>query len=514
MPLYLLIADHYAKCYKNMPDCAGRPGASVRQDGRGIRHKQPKPKNPMKHPKSAEKACPTSELQPENPNPTKPNPAKVGTSRCDVPARVQRAERSSERPRSAHSVAPLNAARPACATDELRPGKTAQRAVPTQSACGAVYRNGKIARLPVEIRDALNRRLVAGVPGPKLLEWLNGLPEARAMLHEHFNDQPISPQNLSQWRGGFRDWLLKEEAKEVFREFATHHQNLDALELNEKVALWLGTRLVAMAGCVDQQSPEESWPVVREMIRDVATLRRGDHRIREQRFKEKAKQAITDQDHLDWAMEPERLEWLCEYAGEHGNDAITEKLGKFIFHEHWRKKPSAPGTFPGAQQPPLPAAETPNTKNQAPKGEKVQSSEATSNEIKVDQTKSKCDAGPPAAETSAYAQKQLRRDEPNTKNQAPKNSQASPPPVGLVGPVGQSEAAGTSCPPAPAQAKAPVASAPRVPTRPASFQTRCHCGAKGAMSAAECPNCQLRLSIGMPCCPCHLAVPDAKPGQT
>jgi len=43
----------------------------------------------------------------------------VGTSRCDVPARVQRAERIASNEHTIVSVAPLNAAR------------TAQRAVPT-----------------------------------------------------------------------------------------------------------------------------------------------------------------------------------------------------------------------------------------------------------------------------------------------------------------------------------------------------------------------------------------------
>jgi hypothetical protein len=46
----------------------------------------------------------------------------VGTSRCDVPARVQRAEQMLEGVRTKVRIAPLNAAR------------TAQRAVPTSRA--------------------------------------------------------------------------------------------------------------------------------------------------------------------------------------------------------------------------------------------------------------------------------------------------------------------------------------------------------------------------------------------
>src|SRR5262249_27836358 len=51
----------------------------------------------------------------------------VGTSRCDVPARVQRAERISQHERATAGVAPLDAAR------------TAQRAVPTTVGAPVIY---------------------------------------------------------------------------------------------------------------------------------------------------------------------------------------------------------------------------------------------------------------------------------------------------------------------------------------------------------------------------------------
>jgi len=34
-------------------------------------------------------------------------------------------------------------------------------------------RNGKIARIPLEIREQLNCRLADGEPGNRLVEWLN-----------------------------------------------------------------------------------------------------------------------------------------------------------------------------------------------------------------------------------------------------------------------------------------------------------------------------------------------------
>src|SRR5229473_3322936 len=68
-------------------------------------------------------------------------------------------------------------------------------------------RTGKIARLPVEIRHQLNRRLQDGKPGKQLVVWLNSLPEVREALKEEFGARPITEQNLSEWKlGGYADW--------------------------------------------------------------------------------------------------------------------------------------------------------------------------------------------------------------------------------------------------------------------------------------------------------------------
>ena len=82
-------------------------------------------------------------------------------------------------------------------------------------------RTGKIARLPRTLRDQLNQRLHNGEPGVDLVKWLNSLPEVQALLAEHFNGVPISPQNLSEWNnGGFLDWLTTQDLLETARTFA------------------------------------------------------------------------------------------------------------------------------------------------------------------------------------------------------------------------------------------------------------------------------------------------------
>lgn len=47
-------------------------------------------------------------------------------------------------------------------------------------------RNGKIARLPRQIRDELNQRIEDGEPGVRLIEWLNGLPEVTQVMNLAF----------------------------------------------------------------------------------------------------------------------------------------------------------------------------------------------------------------------------------------------------------------------------------------------------------------------------------------
>ena len=81
-------------------------------------------------------------------------------------------------------------------------------------------RNGKIARLPKDIREQLNQRLDDGKQGKHLVEWLNAMPEAEAVLAEQFEGKAITKQNLSQWRnGGYREWQAKQEWLEITRQF-------------------------------------------------------------------------------------------------------------------------------------------------------------------------------------------------------------------------------------------------------------------------------------------------------
>ena len=78
---------------------------------------------------------------------------------------------------------------------------------------GAIMnRTGKIARLPHTTPQELNGRRLDNEPGDPLLAWLNARNEIQAVLREQFEGNPITKQNLSEWRtGGFAVWELRQK---------------------------------------------------------------------------------------------------------------------------------------------------------------------------------------------------------------------------------------------------------------------------------------------------------------
>jgi hypothetical protein len=73
-------------------------------------------------------------------------------------------------------------------------------------------RKGKIGQLSFAVREELNQRIRDGQLAPKILPWLNALPEVKALLAEKYGGKPISDGNLSEWRaGGFAEWAADQE---------------------------------------------------------------------------------------------------------------------------------------------------------------------------------------------------------------------------------------------------------------------------------------------------------------
>ena len=155
-------------------------------------------------------------------------------------------------------------------------------------------RTGKIARLPLAIREQLNSRLNDGVPGQELVTWLNGLKEVQAVLAQHFESRPVTDQNLSDWKlGGFRDWLREQdtgdwlraltEQSSAFKE-ATNRTNVsDAVSTTLAVAL--GRRIQRLTSPTgDFAANPENERELLTLAKALADLRRSDHNLQRVRI--------------------------------------------------------------------------------------------------------------------------------------------------------------------------------------------------------------------------------------
>ena len=138
-------------------------------------------------------------------------------------------------------------------------------------------RKGKIARLPLEIREILNRHIQNGQSGKSLVKWLNSRREVKLVIFAEFGGRPISEQNLTDWKqGGYRDWLALQEARDVITllEEGTVNNDPDGQGLSNIITNWLLVRCaVASRRLLETKGPEH-WRLLRELCSHVAELRR------------------------------------------------------------------------------------------------------------------------------------------------------------------------------------------------------------------------------------------------
>lgn len=143
-------------------------------------------------------------------------------------------------------------------------------------------RRGKIACLPASIRELLNVRLHDGQQGPQILPWLNDQPEVLRVLDERFGEEPVTAQNLSEWRkGGFQDWLKKQERVIRTKQLAEYCRKIGdagASEFGLPAAL-AGGQLMSVLEDFDEDLLKgvlaEDPAKVLELMSTVATLERA-----------------------------------------------------------------------------------------------------------------------------------------------------------------------------------------------------------------------------------------------
>ena len=203
-------------------------------------------------------------------------------------------------------------------------------------------RNGKIARLPRTVREELNQRLERAETSSTLLPWLNTLPEVQEMLRTEFDGQPVSKQNLSQWRlGGFQEWLLHQEMWARVRnvqDFAeTAEGNRDNV-LADDLATFVAARFAALLSNWNGEADapfEAKTRALDRVCRNVVQLQRSAHQAKKdneayergleealQKQKEKIKEMKLNQ---IWAITREPA-----VAESFGGGEVGRKLAKYV----------------------------------------------------------------------------------------------------------------------------------------------------------------------------------------
>ncbi len=139
-------------------------------------------------------------------------------------------------------------------------------------------RISKIARLPLQIREQLNQRLLNGEIGAPLLRWLNELPQTREILAELFVGKAITKQNLSEWRhSGYQDWLRHWHRQERFQQMNEQGEELEGNEGSEDLFENFSRLVLAEMAEDFNDLPKitnrtERWKRLREISRDLARL--------------------------------------------------------------------------------------------------------------------------------------------------------------------------------------------------------------------------------------------------
>jgi hypothetical protein len=218
-------------------------------------------------------------------------------------------------------------------------------------------RTGKIARLPLAIREELNMRLRDNESGQTLLEWLNGEEVVKQVLAKSFNGEPISDANLSIWRqGGFAEWLEDQDRVhriEKLSELSLRLAKASGGNLSEGLlAIAAGKLQEALeAGCeveIDEASGKEviSGVSVDKLTAAVAKIRGMELEAQKLEVKkvevEQKGQALDLEtrkfNHLrvksfiDWMVDEKAKEIA---TSDMAADTKLEALGKHLFGDAW-----------------------------------------------------------------------------------------------------------------------------------------------------------------------------------
>jgi len=219
--------------------------------------------------------------------------------------------------------------------------KTNENIHPAAAAPATRCRTGKIARLPLEIREQLNQRMHNGEPGKSLAEWLNSLPEVQSILVMQFQGYAIREQNISEWRkGGHQTWQQQLESRTDLNSFVETVVGLKSVAkdgITEPVAFFLAVKvaleLKRLDSVPDGEQKAKAWQVLTARL---VALRRGDIELGRLRLQQEryGLQQKTEQERKaefwKWAEENINRDEFCRrrcYTYAERDAAINKILG-------------------------------------------------------------------------------------------------------------------------------------------------------------------------------------------
>ena len=215
---------------------------------------------------------------------------------------------------------------------------------------------GKIARLPDEIRNELNNRILNGKSGPEILAWLNELPAVKEILAAQFFAAPINKQNLSSWRGeGYQRWLTEKKNEEMMEndaEYAARMAKAAGGSFSRGVAAVASGKILKFLETTAEKTPES---LVKLATAAVNLLKGEQNNVRlsiaQERLRQHERHLLLMRDkhqrdtvailleYLDDARAKEIAASDCDYAEK------IELLGNHMYADIWEPRyfpPKAP----------------------------------------------------------------------------------------------------------------------------------------------------------------------------
>ena len=226
-----------------------------------------------------------------------------------------------------------------------------------------MQRKDKIARLPLPLRTQINLRLAAQQDGTELLAWLNAIPGLPDLLAAEFAGEPVSQQNLDEWRqGGFREWYAQREMFDEARELAADAGPVagnPSHELTEHLAAALAAKFAGLlAGWDGTEDPafDAKLRVLTKFNQNLTLLRRMNHsatRLRmEQAPFEREEQRLAAAAAYEAERSKERQQVFEQMmARKRAADQLAAETSAAAAHPETRPTGSARSSTPGAPAP-------------------------------------------------------------------------------------------------------------------------------------------------------------------